>query len=124
MKTPHSVLIVEGDVTLALDLMRIVAGLGLHICGHANGADQAVSMAETEKPDVIIMDALLTGRGDGIDAGREISSHSRIPIIYVTDAEDPALVARIDAVHPAAIIRKPVNVNDLGAAIEEALAAA
>jgi DNA-binding NarL/FixJ family response regulator len=68
------VLIVE-DQFLISEYLRIwIEAFGLEVCGVAKSADQAVKLAQEQRPEIILMDMRLEGGRDGVDAAREIAN--------------------------------------------------
>ena len=59
------IIIVEDDVFIRLDLMTHLMAAGHAIVGTADSAAEAVSLAEREHPDLVLMDVRLVGEGDG-----------------------------------------------------------
>src|ERR1051325_206386 len=71
-KRPLRILIVEDEVLTADYTKYLLLELGYEVCGHATNAAAAVRMADTYRPDLVLMDITL-GRGeDGISAARRI----------------------------------------------------
>ncbi len=114
------VLIVEDETIIALDVQGILSGLGYEIAGIAGTGETAVEKARTLKPDIILMDILLAGRMDGIEAAREIRKTNDIPIIYLTANADQATVDRARDTQPYAYLNKPIHERDLYSNIESA----
>ena len=84
------ILIVEDEFFIALDVEEQAKALGHIVVGTAITADEAIAMAEKEKPDVVLMDIRLIGEKDGIAAAREIQSQFGIQSIFVTANTDPS----------------------------------
>jgi len=117
------ILIVEDEFLIADHLARMVADMGLTVCGIADTADEAVAMAVEHRPAAVLMDVRLKGRKDGVDAARSIHGHVGCPIIFVTGSRESATVARIKEDHPAAILFKPIKYEHLETAVLGALRA-
>src|SRR5262245_43867388 len=82
------ILIVEDEFYIALDIEALLLGFGHSAVGIAVSADQAVSLTERERPDLVLMDIRLVGRRDGIDAADEIFSRFGIRSVFVTAHTD------------------------------------
>ena len=78
------ILVVEDEIIIAWDLKRMLEELDAEVLPIAARADQAVEMARTLVPDIILMDILLKGDRNGIDAAREIRGFSGKPIFFLT----------------------------------------
>jgi len=102
------VLIVEDEFFISLDTSAMVTDLGHTVVGIAVSADQAVGMAEQERPDVVLMDIRLNGTRDGIDAADEIYARFGIRSLFVTANTDPRTRQRAAAVRPLGFLEKPL----------------
>ena len=107
------IMIVEDEFFIALDIEAQVAALGHAVVGMAVSADQAVALAEAEKPDVVLMDVRLSGARDGIDAAVEIRRRFGIQSIIVTANTDPRTLQRAQSIAPLGIIEKPLRAERL-----------
>jgi len=114
------VLIVE-DMFLNSEFLRIwVEALGHEVCGVAVSVETACALARTQQPDVILMDLLLEGEGDGVDAAIEIRRTQTPPIIFITACSEQKSVERILSTEPFRILPKPVNPQELFDALRAA----
>ncbi|HMK11120.1 MAG TPA: response regulator transcription factor, partial [Acidimicrobiales bacterium] len=69
-----TVLLADDDVLVRQGLRVLVESSGdLNVVGEAADGDQAVEMAASMRPDVVVMDVRMPGR-NGIEATREIAS--------------------------------------------------
>jgi len=103
------ILIVEDEFFIALDAQEQVEALGHTVVGIAISADQAVMVAEREKPDLVLMDIRLSGTRDGIDAAVEIRERHGIESIFVTANTDPATLQRARSINPLGVLHKPLT---------------
>ena len=103
------VLIVEDEFFISLDTKRLLHKLGHVVVAVAVSADQAVDIAERERPDVVLMDIRLIGTRDGIDAAEEIRRRLGIGSIFVTANTDPRTRQRAAAVQPMGFLEKPLT---------------
>ena len=103
------VLIVEDEFFISLHTKGLLQALGHVVVAVAVSADQAVSLAGREKPDVVLMDIRLAGSRDGIDAAEDIRSRFGIGSIFVTANTDPHTRQRAEAIRPLGILEKPLT---------------
>ena len=103
------VLIVEDEFFISLHTKGLLQALGHVVVAVAVSADQAVSIAGREKPDVVLMDIRLAGPRDGIEAAEEIRSRFGIGSIFVTANTDPHTRQRAEAIRPIGILEKPLT---------------
>jgi diguanylate cyclase (GGDEF)-like protein len=116
------VLIVEDEAITALDLATELRGLGYDVCGIVDTAEDAVTVAAQERPQVVLMDVRLADGGDGIEAAREVGLRQDAAIIFLTAHSDEATLARALVVSPAGYLIKPFRARELKVAIDVALA--
>ena len=60
-------LIVEDEVSLALELEDAMSAMGFYVCGVASTGSRARSLAMSDNPDIVLMDVCLEGGREGID---------------------------------------------------------
>lgn len=119
--TGVNVLIVEDEGVLAMELTEKLEKLGYHVPGTASSGEKAIELAEMHKPDLILMDIVLDGEMDGIDAANRIRSKLKVPIIYLTAYADDETVKRAKITEPFGYLVKPYSDKELQIAIEMAL---
>ncbi|HEX6010398.1 MAG TPA: response regulator [Geminicoccaceae bacterium] len=121
--TPRHVLIVEDEGLVALSLEAMVQNLGHVVTGITVSPHDAVALAASTSPQVVLMDVRLGPAGDeGIATAAAIHARVGSAILFVTAYADASMVERIQAALPAAtVLAKPVRAVELAKAIEEAL---
>ncbi|HTY21696.1 MAG TPA: response regulator [Desulfomonilaceae bacterium] len=123
MKKPR-ILVVEDDRIIASSLRMILEKLGYEVTALASTGQAAIREAEETKPDLVLMDIVLDGEMDGIEAARVIRSHLDIPIIYLTAHADHAMRERAAVTQPFGYLLKPIMKDDLRQMVEGALSTA
>jgi CheY-like chemotaxis protein len=78
------ILIVEDEYIVAADLEAKLTKLGCQVVGTAASGEEAVSLAEVHRPQIVLMDIQLQGTMSGIEAGRLIQEKTGAAIIFVT----------------------------------------
>ena len=76
---------------------------------------------ETERPDLILMDIVLKGKMDGIEAAERIALQFDIPVIYLTAYTNPEYIERAKQTKPFGYLVKPFKEHELYSNIEMAL---
>lgn len=115
------ILVVEDERIVADDIKDSLERLGYAACGIAISGEEAVKKAKEMKPDLVLMDIVLEGKMDGIEAASIISSNFDIPIVYLTAYEDENTLRRAKKTMPFGYILKPFEDRVLYSAIEIAL---
>lgn len=117
---PHRVLIAEDEALIRLDLAEMLTEEGYQVVGQAGDGQEAVELAESLRPDLVIMDVKMPRR-DGIDAAGEIASKRIAPIVVLTAFSQRDLVERARDAGAMAYLVKPFSITDLIPAIEVAV---
>ncbi|HUW68969.1 MAG TPA: ATP-binding protein [bacterium] len=117
-----SILIVEDEAIVALDLRYRMEAFGYSICGIAATGDDAISLARSTHPDIVFMDIQLKGAMDGIEAAERIGVESGIPIVFVTAFTDEATLLRVKSAAPYGYIIKPYDEREIRIVLELAIA--
>ncbi len=107
------VLIVEDEVINAMALAEVIPGWGCAVVDMVTSGDEAVRIAETASPDVVLMDISIDGPTDGLGAAREIIGRLGIPVIFMTGYDDEETLAAAAALNPLAVLVKPLDVGRL-----------
>ena len=115
------ILIVEDETIVALDMRCRLEGFGYQICGIAATGSLAIQLADTHRPDLVLMDIKLKGEMDGIEASGFIRRLYKVPILFVTAFTDDETLNRVKNISSYGYIVKPYNERELRITIELAL---
>jgi PAS domain S-box-containing protein len=117
----HTILVVDDEAIIAAELEDRLSVMGYRVVGLATSGQEAVYLAETLQPDLVIMDIMMPGELDGIEAAAIIRKSRDIPTLFLSAFGDGELIARAKQVAPAGYILKPFQETQIAAAIEIAL---
>lgn len=121
MQEDVSILIVEDETVVALDLKKYIeTNFNISVV-IVNTVVDAVMTVEKVKPNLILMDVILKGKLNGIDAAEIITKKYKIPIIYLTALSDSKFYKNAEKTNPAKIITKPYEEQELMQAINSIL---
>ncbi len=112
------ILVVEDERIIALDLKRRLERYGHRVVGLAATADEALQMTAAERPDIVLMDIMLTGSTDGVSAATEIRRQYGIPVIFLTAYADEATIQRAKIAEPVGYVLKPFKERELHTTID------
>jgi PAS domain S-box-containing protein len=115
------ILLVEDEKTTILLLNKFINDLGYHIASTVPSGEEAVREVVKLSPDLVLMDIILAGEIDGIEAAKQIIETHSIPVIYITSSSDSATLKRALTTNPSGYIVKPVDKKELKSAIDLAL---
>jgi len=80
------VLIIDDDVEYAEAIINLLDAKGYDATNATNGKD-GVNKAKAEKPDVILLDVMMTTKSEGFDVARELHADPTLrdtPVIMIT----------------------------------------
>ncbi len=115
------ILIVEDEKIVALDIKNTLLHLGYAVCGIALSGEEVLKQIKETQPALVLMDIVLKGDMDGIEAAEHVRHRSNIPVIYLTAYADQKTWERAKITEPFGYIIKPFEEKELYTAIEMAL---
>ena len=115
------ILLVEDDFLVGMEVEAGLRDAGYDVPGVAATAEEAIDLAASRRPALIVMDIRLASERDGVDAALEIYRTLGIRSIFASAHGDAQVRARAEAARPLGWIAKPYRVETLLAAVEEAL---
>ena len=114
-----TVLIVEDERMIALDMEQVVAGLGHKVVAIARTQDEATEFFSKFKPGLVLCDIQLADGTSGIDAVESMLGEADVPVIFVTAFPDRLLTGKRP--EPTYLLEKPMHPQTLKALISQAL---
>jgi putative two-component system response regulator len=117
----HRIMVVDDEAVITMQLEERLTAMGYEVVGRASSGEASLDMARRFRPDLILMDIVMPGRLDGIDAAQAIKANLDIPVIFLTAYAHDKFVNRAKRVEPFGYIVKPFQENEIKAAIEVAL---
>jgi CheY-like chemotaxis protein len=112
------ILVVEDEWIVAEDIQRSLENSGYTV-SIASSGEEAIKIAE--KSDLILMDIVLKGGLDGIQAALEIHANRDTPIVFLTAYADEETLQRAKMADPHGYLVKPFEDRELYATVEMAL---
>ena len=116
-----NVLVVEDESIVSKDIQHSLKKLGYNVVGAAATGEQAVKLAVETQPDIILMDIMLKGEMNGIEAATQIRTETNIPVIFLTAYADESTLNKAKVTQPYGYIIKPFKEIDIHTSIEMAL---
>lgn len=115
------ILIVEDEALVARDLVNMIKSLGYEVTDLVQNGEAVAQSVEKNRPDLAIMDIVLKGRLDGIEAAAILWEKYSIPVIYITSFADDLTFERAKLTEPFGYLIKPYEERELELTIEIAL---
>jgi CheY-like chemotaxis protein/DNA-directed RNA polymerase specialized sigma24 family protein len=118
-ETATSVLIIEDEPLIAMQLEDLVTSLGHKVCGTAATRAQAQDLFAGTNPGLVLADIQLADGSSGIDAVEDILALTSLPVIFITAYPERLLTG--DRPEPTYLVTKPFRESTVRAAIGQAL---
>lgn len=115
------VLVVEDEVLVGIMLAKKLQSFGYQVGEVIINGEEAVKVAERDRPDVILMDIALSGNLNGLEAARQIRERFGIPIVIFTGYDTEKLMQQAEDIEPVAVVSKLDTVEEVLRAIEKAV---
>jgi AmiR/NasT family two-component response regulator len=112
----RTVLVAEDESLIRMDIVETLRDFGFEVIAEAADGLEAVELAKSMNPDLIVMDIKMPNL-DGISAAEQIQP-LKIPIVLLTAFSQKELVERASEAGAMAYVVKPFTPNDLLPAIE------
>jgi len=114
-------LVVEDEAVIGLQLEETLNSMGFEVVGRAGSGKEAVAMAKKLTPDLILMDIVMPGGMNGIQAARKIQTQAGIPVVFITGHSDEKWLKQAKTLEPFGYILKPFHDHQVKATVEIAL---
>jgi len=115
------VMVVEDESVVAIDIGQRLETLGYTVTDIVSSGEKAIEKAGKDRPDLILMDIVLKGKIDGIEAANQIYNKYDIPVVYLTAYSDEKTLERAKQTGPFGYIIKPFEDRELHSVIEVGL---
>ncbi len=116
----EGVLIVEDEAITALEMRKVLESWGYDVLSIAHTGEEAIQQAINSHPDVILMDIILKGRMDGVEAAQKIKQYMDTPVLYITALESIDF-NRLKNTEGMGYLVKPISEGELRNNIEFAI---
>ena len=115
-----SVLVIEDEAIIAMDIQSIVADMGHRVTGVARTRDGALELGRADRPDLILADIQLADDSSGIDAVNDLlEEFGLIPVIFITAFPERLLTG--EKPEPAFLISKPYTEEQVRSGVSQAM---
>jgi two-component system, response regulator PdtaR len=115
------ILIVEDNFLVASQVEKALSDAGFDVTGVATSAEEAVALAHSGNPALIVMDVRLAGERDGIQAAVDIFQGLGMRCIFATAHYDQMTRDRAKPAKPLGWLEKPYSMASLVDTVRHAL---
>jgi CheY-like chemotaxis protein len=99
MEKRAKILVVEDEKVVAEDVANILRNLGYDVLAVVSSGEDAVKKVEETPPDLVLMDIMLEGGMNGIEATGQIHFLG-VPVVYLTAYADEERLQRAKKTEP------------------------
>ena len=121
MANNPQILVVEDEGIVAKGIEAMLKKLGYDVPAVVSSGTEAIKKAVETHPDLVLMDIVLEGDIDGIEAAAQINSRFDIPVVFLTAHADELTIKKAKMAEPFGYVVKPFNERELHATIEMAI---
>jgi CheY-like chemotaxis protein len=118
------ILIVEDESIVAKDVQKTLQGMGYDVPAISLSAEDALVKVQENRPDLVIMDIILSGEMNGIEAANLIRERHNIPVLFLTAYMDDKIRKAARITETFEYVIKPLDERELRDSVEKAIARA
>ena len=115
------ILAADDDFTVGMQMEEMLTALGYDVVGQAGSGQEAIEMARDLRPDIILMDIVMPGEVNGINAAKRIKAEWDIPIVFISGHGESDYIQEAKQIEPYGYVMKPFDENEIKAFVEIAL---
>ncbi len=112
------ILLADDDFSIGMEIEEMLTALGYDFVGQAGSGRQAVQMARDLRPDMVLMDIVMPGEMNGVEAAEKIKAELGLPIVFVSGYGDVEYIEAVKQIEPFGYIMKPFYEEEIRAAVE------
>lgn len=114
-------IIVEDNLILSILYENTMKEMVFKTVGEIRDGESAVKLVRKYDPDVVIMDIMLEGNINGIEAARQIRDFSEVPILFISGNSDKVHIDAARLISNSDFLSKPINEDILTRSVKELL---
>lgn len=116
-----NILIVEDSYIVAYHLQATLEGDGYTVLNKCDKGEDAIQFVQHTRPDIVLMDIMLRGEMDGVQAAAILKDKFNLPVIYITALTDKGTINKAKFTEPYGYLTKPFEDREIFTVIEMAL---
>ena len=117
----YKIMVVDDEAVIALRLQQMLTKMGYDVVDVSYSGEDALENARSLRPDLILMDIMIPGNLNGINAAEIVKSELDIPVIFLTAFSEEKIINRAKQAEPYGYILKPFQDREIKATVEIAL---
>jgi len=105
------VLIAAGDLSAADNLAHQVKTAGYRVMAQVSSGKEAIALAETRHPDLVLVDTNLRGKMSIPAVLKKIQTFCNIPVVVIASSDEDVPVLRRNAIIPKGFLVRPFGIR-------------
>lgn len=115
------IFVVEDEAIVSKDIQVCLKKIGYDVTGAFSSGEKTIEALESQQPDIILMDIMLSGKMSGVDTSAYVKENYGIPVVFLTAYADEKTISKAKVTEPYGYVIKPFKEIDLRTSIEMAL---
>jgi PAS domain S-box-containing protein len=115
------ILVVEDELEVGDLIQKCLERSGFEVVAVVPTAEEALAAARAKAPDLVLMDIVIPGEMDGVDAAAKLRFDQGIPVIFLTGSVDEHTLERAKHTEPIGYLLKPFDPEVLHTTIKSSL---
>ena len=115
-----TILIVEDEKIIAEDIRKTLTKFKYNVSDIVASGEKAIKIVKKNKPDLILMDIMIEGKINGLEAAKQIHQEFGIPIVFLTAYSNDKFLMQASEASPFGYLIKPFEDRELRSTIEMA----
>jgi PAS domain S-box-containing protein/putative nucleotidyltransferase with HDIG domain len=120
MSVQKRILVAEDEKIIAEDIKRTLISYNYNVIDIVSSGLEAVDITREQRPDLVLMDVMLQGEMDGLDAAEIIYRTYNVPVIFITAYSNAEILAKAALSSPFGYLIKPFEDRELQVNVEMA----
>ena len=104
-----TILVVEDEGIVAREIQNMLKQRGYTVPAIVDSGEKAIEEAAALHPDLVLMDIVLKGNVDGVEAAEQIRARFDIPVVYLTAHAMESTLQRAKITEPYGYLLKPFD---------------
>ena len=116
----NTILIVEDEKIIAEDIKKTLIKFKYNVTNIVASGEKAIQIVKKNRPDLILMDIMIEGKINGLEAAKQIYQEFGVPIVFLTAYSNDKFLKQASEASPFGYLIKPFEDRELHATIEMA----
>ncbi len=117
----NKIMVVEDETIIAAELAQHLEDFGYEAIFPITSGEEAIKRVEKDNPDLVLMDIVLKGEMDGVEAARRIREKWKTPVVFLSAFGSDEIMERAKGAEPYGYLKKPFRITDIRSTVEMAL---